>query len=62
MTHKKDKPVNWNHETLDEEQVRDWLKASSVNGVNVFHDYNRIIKTLCKSLLLSWGKTPWNKP
>ncbi len=58
----KEKPINWNPEELDEEQVRKWLAQSSLNKINVFIDYNRVIKTLCKALLISWGKKPWNKP
>ncbi|MEC7109020.1 MAG: hypothetical protein VXX11_03305 [Planctomycetota bacterium] len=57
----KEKPINWNPEELDEEQVRKWLAQSSVNQINVFIDYNRVIKTLCKALLIAWGKKPWNK-
>lgn len=60
MPQKIEPPASWKPEDIDEEQVRYWLKHSSVNHINVFNDYNRIIKTLCQTLLISWDKKPWN--
>ncbi len=58
----KEKPINWTPEELEEDQVRKWLSLAGQNKINIFLDHNRIILTLCKALLLSWGKKPWNKP
>ena len=56
----KEQPISWEPEEVDEVQIRKLLTLASLGKINVYYDYNRIIKTLCKALLLSWGKRPWN--
>lgn len=41
-------------ESIDIEQVEEWLKKSSLGQFNVFDNYNKVILRLCKALMKEW--------
>jgi hypothetical protein len=44
---------------LTEEEIREWLKKSSLRKFNIFNDQNQIIKRLCIALLKAKGLNPF---
>lgn len=44
---------------LTEAEVRELLRTANLNQLNIFHDRNAIIARLCRALLKSWNKDPY---
>lgn len=45
---------------LTPESVRNLLEKASLNKLNIFHDRNAIIASLCRALLEAWDKEQGN--